>query len=96
MTQEPIGVVSVDALSFEEKLAFIGCVIGECTHRRQGYVKEAIRALMDFYSQKGAVGIFYAKIKKDNIASINTVDSLGFKEHESDQESVLMEYRQRT
>jgi len=74
-TNTPIG--SVGASDISKNTLQIGYLIGEASFQKQGFAVEAINAVINIYNQAG-INEFFAEIRKDNIASIKTIEKCGF------------------
>lgn len=62
----------------EENEAEINIMIGDSKFRNQGIASAALKIMMDFAYQQYKRTDFIAKIKSDNVASINLFKKLGF------------------
>ena len=74
---EKIGTVGVSDINYEKNSCEISFMVAEQNYRRKGLASEAIMSLMDRILEEG-IDVFFAEIHKDNIASIRTVEKLGY------------------
>jgi RimJ/RimL family protein N-acetyltransferase len=84
-----IGFVGMS--SMDEKSGEISYHIGEKNFLRRGFGVESINAAVNFFSQKG-IGVFYAEIHPQNIASIKTIEKCNFA-FEKKLESEFLQYK---
>ena len=75
-TKRAIGTVGASKFS-EENDWEVSYMIAETAYRRRGYAVEAIAAIMERLRQEG-IACFVAEIHRENIASVKTVEKLGF------------------
>lgn len=73
----PIGTVGVQSLSLQDGTCELSYMIAERDHQRKGYAKESILAIIRRLETE-EIHFFRAIIHRENVASIRTVDSLGF------------------
>ena len=74
---EKIGTVGVSDINYKNNCCEISFMIAEHRYRRKGLASEAINSMMDRMQQEG-ITVFFAEIHKDNIASIRTIEKLGY------------------
>ena len=76
-TNKVIGLIHLMDASRGIKTKIIGYNINKA-YRRQGYAKEAARAVIDFCFSNGEIKMFTADCYEHNIASKKTLEALGF------------------
>lgn len=72
-----IGTVGVNHINRAAASCEISYMIAESCYRRRGYAAEAIKMMMKVMTEQG-IYRFYAEIHIENIASVRTVEKLGF------------------
>lgn len=76
-SQEIIGEIGFHGLPDEKGCVDLAYTVYE-DHRKKGYAKEAIRALIDHVEKQDQVTSILADCKKDNLASIQVLKSCDF------------------
>ncbi len=74
---QAMGTVGVNDLNRESGSCEISYMIAESAFQRKGYAVEAIRAMMDLMLTED-IRHFFAEIHSDNLASIRTIQKLGY------------------
>lgn len=82
----PIGTVGLSVI--QDDTAEISYMIGEEAQQRQGYAREAIRAMMAHGAAQG-IAHYAAVVHPENAASIRAVEALGFVRGETDAQGFL-------
>ncbi len=76
-TNKMIGLIHLIDASRGIKTKIIGYNINKA-YRLQGYAKEAVNAVIEYYFKNGDIKMFTADCYEYNIASRKTLESLGF------------------
>jgi len=77
-SENKIGYVGVSKVNDEDNSFEISYLIGEIEFQRRGLACESIIKMIDIMLKEGYSTI-YAEIHKENIASIKTIQKMGFK-----------------
>lgn len=77
LSNKKIGTIGVNVIDYEKYSCEIFYMIAEFDFQRKGFASEAILAMMHKMNEEKIL-TFYAEVHKENMASIKTVQKLGF------------------
>jgi len=92
-TRAPVGQVSIYAIDREIGEAEVGRFIAAPGVSGKGFIREAIRALVQFAFTELSLQRVYLEVFADNARAIRLYESLGFAKHGEHDGLVLMELR---
>jgi RimJ/RimL family protein N-acetyltransferase len=90
-SQTRIGTIGVSNLDYHKKSCVLSYMIAVKAYQRRGFAGEAIVAMMERVKREG-IEVFIAEIHQDNIASLGTVEKLGFLQYSQEGNFLLFRH----